>query len=146
MESTSEANAEYQRLNSHPLHSNVHPNPSVTDIAESATAIKTGLLSPELRPLGGAAPVDCEAVDAVLLAGPPDVEPADAETADVDGAGVGLPVSPDGMPTGPSDKAGKLIGAVMSVTTDGASVGKPDVVSSSSLTDQETFRLGSTQA
>jgi hypothetical protein len=50
------------------------------------------------------------------------------------------------MPTGPSDKAGKLIGAVMSVTTDGASVGKPDVVSSSSLTDQETFRLGSTQA
>ena len=139
MEPTSEANAKYQTLNSHPLHSNVHANPSVTDIAESVMANKTGLWSPELRPFGGAAPVDCEAGGAVLPAAPPDVESADVEPADVepaavDEAGVGLPVSPDGMPTGLSVKAGKLIGAVISVITDGASVGKPDVVSPFSLT------------
>jgi hypothetical protein len=151
VEPTSEANAKYQTLNSHPLHSNVHANPSVTDIAESVMANKTGLWSPELRPLGGAAPVDCEAGGAVLPAAPPDVESADVEPADVepaavDEAGVGLPVSPDGMPTGLSVKAGKLIGAVISVITDGASVGKPGVVSPFSLTAWGTLRLGSTQA
>lgn len=115
-------------------YNNVHANPSVTDNAESAAANKTGLLSPVLRPLGGAAPVDCSAAGAVLLAAPPDVEAPDVERPEVeppevDGAGVGLPVSPPGMLMSPEDSAGRLMDALGFVRMDGARVGKPTVVS-----------------
>jgi hypothetical protein len=75
--------------------------------------------------------VDCEAAGAVLLAPlelePPELEPPELE---VEGAGVGLPVSPAGIDIIMSEVRGdKLIGAVVSSTTDGSKVGKPVVVS-----------------
>ena len=75
--------------------------------------------------------MDCEAVGAVLLAPlelePPELEPPELE---VEGAGVGLPVSPAGIDIIMSEvRRDKLIGAVVSRTTDGSKVGKPVLVS-----------------
>ena len=79
-----------------------------------------------LIPVGGAAPVDCTAGGVVLLA-PPDVELPELE---VEGAGVGLPVSPAGIDIMKSEvREDKWIAAVVSRITDGSKVGKPVLIS-----------------
>lgn len=125
----------------------------MTERAERAIASNTGLLLSALRPLGGAAPVDraTVAVGAVLLAATPDVEPPYVKVPVVtaEGAGVGLPVSPDGIPIGASEvRTDREIGAVVSSTTDGFRVGKPVLVSfhSPCLMYWGVYKKGSTQA
>lgn len=75
--------------------------------------------------------MDCDAAGAVLLA-PPDAEPPDVEPSEleVDGAGVGLPVSPAGIDIMRSEvRLDKWIDAVVSRITDGSKVGKPILIS-----------------
>lgn len=61
-----------------------------------------------------------------MLLAPLELEPLELE---VEGAGVGLPVSPAGIDIIMSEvRRDKLIGAVVSRTTDGSKVGKPIVI------------------